>query len=88
VGRAFDVELDLLAVRLPDMEEELVFGREELPVEEVLQGVSAATTMVAAVKVVAVAAAAHAVKNVKQSLIAKAMNFLKKSSSSTVAPRS
>ena len=35
--RALDVELDLLAVRLADVEEELLLGGEELPVEEVLE---------------------------------------------------
>ena len=35
--RALDLVLDLLAVRLADLEEKLLFGREELPVEEVLE---------------------------------------------------
>ena len=35
--RALDLELDLLAVRLADVQQELLFGGEELPVEEVLE---------------------------------------------------
>ena len=35
--RALDLELDLLAVRLADVEEKLLFGREEFPVQEVLE---------------------------------------------------
>ena len=35
--RALDLELDLLAVRLADVEQELLLGGEELPVEEVLE---------------------------------------------------
>ena len=36
VQRTLDLELDLLAVRLPDVEHELFVGGEEFPVEKVL----------------------------------------------------